>query len=126
MFHHTRYGHSHIRPTCHGRAGELGRAPQSFKGRVKWEQTPTKKEIDLRIEKDENKHVSGKKETMNQEGQSNIRNRLMGVFVSVLSGGCFILGSISFIEIGYLRHERIIRIGVCEHRADRKQDFGNC
>jgi len=85
-----------------------------------------KKEIDLRIEKDENKHVSGKKETMNQEGQSNIRNRLMGVFVSVLSGGCFILGSISFIEIGYLRHERIIRIGVCEHRADRKQDFGNC
>jgi len=69
MFHRTRYGHSHIRPTCHGRAGELGRAPQSFKGRVKWEQTPTKKEIDLRIEKDENKHVSGKKRD-NESGGS--------------------------------------------------------
>jgi hypothetical protein len=47
---------------------------------------------------------------------------LMAYFAGVFSSGCFVLCSIGFIKIGYLRYERIVRIGVCEHRANRKQN----
>ena len=68
----------HIRPAYHGQAGEIGRAPQSFKGRVKWEQTPTKMEIDLHIEKKEDKHVPGQKRDNEAGGSAKHKERVNG------------------------------------------------
>ena len=70
----------HVRPaaTYHGRAGEIGRAPQSFKGRVKWEQTPTKMEIDLHIEKKEDKHVPGQKRDNEAGGSAKHKEQVNG------------------------------------------------
>merc|ERR1711939_432857 len=38
----------------------------------------------------------------------------------------FISGSIGLVHVSNFRDERIIRVGICEHRADGEQDFRYC
>lgn len=46
---------------------------------------------------------------------------------SVLAGpfasGCFVPWAIGLVDMCDLGHKRIVRVGVCEHRADRKEHY---
>lgn len=49
-----------------------------------------------------------------------------GVFASPFASGSFISGTISLVDMRNLGNQGIIGVGVCKHRADREQHFGDC
>lgn len=54
------------------------------------------------------------------------RRRSDGVFASPFTCGGFISGTVSLVHMSNLRHQRVIRVGICEHGAYREQHFGDC
>lgn len=50
---------------------------------------------------------------------------LNSIFSSPFSGGGFISRSIGLVDVSNLRNKRIIRVGISQQRADRKQNLGN-
>jgi hypothetical protein len=49
------------------------------------------------------------------------RRRSDGVFASPFTCGGFISGTVSLVHMSNLRHQRVIRVGICEHGAYREQ-----
>lgn len=47
--------------------------------------------------------------------------RSNGVLARPLTSGGFVPGTVGLVDVGDLGHQRIIRVGVCEHRADGQQ-----
>ena len=43
------------------------------------------------------------------------------ILASPFSGGGLILGTVSLVDVSDLRHERVVRIGVSQQRADRQE-----
>lgn len=44
------------------------------------------------------------------------------VFSRPLSRRCFVSRAVGLVDVCDLRHERVVRVRVCEHRADREED----
>lgn len=45
-----------------------------------------------------------------------------GVLASPLTSRRFVPRAVGLVDVGDLGHERVVRVGVCEHGADRKQN----
>jgi len=54
------------------------------------------------------------------------KRELDSIFACPFAGCGLVSGTVCFVDVGDLRDERIIRIGVCEHGANGQQDFGDC
>lgn len=52
-------------------------------------------------------------------------SRSDSVLASPFTGCRLVAGAIRLIDVGNLRNKRVIRVGVCEHGADRKQNLRN-
>lgn len=50
-------------------------------------------------------------------------SRSDSVLASPFTGCRLVAGAIRLIDVGNLRNKRVIRVGVCEHGADRKQNY---
>lgn len=50
---------------------------------------------------------------------------LCGVLAGVLPSSSLVASEIGLVETGNLRHERVIRIGVCEEGADGEEDLAD-
>jgi len=53
----------------------------------------------------------------------NIQGDLDGVLASPFSSCVLISGTVSLVDMCDLGHQRIVRVGVCQHRADGEQNF---
>jgi hypothetical protein len=54
------------------------------------------------------------------------RRRSDCVLAGPFACGRFVSGAVGLVDMRDLRHQGIIRVGVCEHRTDGKQHFGDC
>jgi hypothetical protein len=45
------------------------------------------------------------------------------VFASPLTGRSLVLGAIVLVDVSDLRDKRVVRVGICQHRADRQENF---
>lgn len=53
------------------------------------------------------------------------RKALDSVLLGPFSGCSLVLWSIQLVDVGNLRHQRIIRVGVRQQRADRQKHLGD-
>ena len=51
-----------------------------------------------------------------------ISNRLDSVLAGPLAGCGLVACAVSLVDVSDFRYEWIVRVGVCEHRADREED----
>lgn len=84
-----------------------------------------------REKKHEKTNAGGVGERVNQEGHAEGRRgwwadllencRSDSVLASPLTSRRFVPRAVGLVDMGDLGHERVVRVGVCEHGADRKQ-----
>jgi hypothetical protein len=66
--------------------------------------------------------IEGKKKTEEAKKESNLSFHSNSVLARPLAGRGLVPGSIGLVNVRDFGHKRIIRVGVCEHRADGEQD----
>jgi hypothetical protein len=58
-----------------------------------------------------------------RESRLIVSRALDGVLSGPFSSSRFISGTIGLVDVCDFRDERVIRVGVCKHRADREEDY---
>jgi hypothetical protein len=48
------------------------------------------------------------------------------VLAGPLASSRLVPGTVSLVDVGNLGHQRVVRVGICEHRADGKENLGDC